>query len=379
MKIVSHHSYLNEAIARQIVKRSMDIIHYSVNVMDHTGMIIASGDSSRIYQRHEGAVLALTENRTIEIDSTMTNKLKGVKSGINLPISFRNKLVGVVGISGKPEDVRAYAELVKMAAELILEQRAMITEIQWEKRYREELANQLILDDYDPYEINSMVAYLGLDLSVKRIVLILELAQSEFKQLRKLSEFFESNEPEWLVTVTNFNELIVLKPAVIKNEHWDIQQERKQLQQLIARLSVFHVERVILGGYFVGEQAIHHSYLSAKATQETAIKSKLKNKYVFYSEHALPVLLGRYTDGWQSKELVKNWQKLVNKDRKGTLQSTLKQYFVQNCDLSQTAKQLHIHVNTLRYRLQRIEQITDLNINKLQDVLWLYIGMQMSV
>lgn len=377
MKIVSQ-SYLNEAIARQIVKRSMDIIHHSVNVMDHTGMIIASGDPSRRYQRHEGAILALTENRTIEIDSAMADKLKGVKWGINLPISFRNKLVGVVGISGKPEDVRAYAELVKMAAELILEQRAMITEIQWEKRYREELANQLILDDYNLPEIESMAAYLGLDLTVKRIVLILELAPAEFKQVRKLSEFFESNEPEWLVTVTNFNELIVLKPAVLKNGQWDLQQERKQLQQLIARLSVFHVERVIAGGYFTSEQAIHHSYLSAKATQADASKAKLKNKYVFYSEHTLPVLLNCYATGWQSKELMKNWQKLVNEDKKGTLQSTLKHYFVQNCDLSQTAKQLHIHVNTLRYRLQRIEQITTLNMNKLQDIVWLYIGMQMS-
>lgn len=378
MKIVSQ-SYLNEAIARQIVKRSMDIIHYSVNVMDHTGMIIASGDPSRMYQRHEGAILALTENRMIEIDSSMTNKLKGVKSGINLPISFRNKLVGVVGISGKPEEVRAYAELVKMAAELILEQRAMITEIQWEKRYREELANQLIQDDYNQHEIESMVAYLGLDLTVKRIALILELAPAEFKQVRKLSEFFESHEPEWLVTVANFNELIVLKPVVLKNGHWDIQQERKQLQQLISRLSVFHVERVIAGGYFIGEHAIHHSYLSAKATQDAVIKAKSKNKYVFYSEYSLPVLLNCYAEGWQSKELMKNWQKLVNDDKKGVLQSTLKHYFVQNCDLSQTAKQLHIHVNTLRYRLQRIEQITGLNMNKLQDILWLYIGMQMSV
>ncbi len=51
----------------------------------------------------------------------------------------------VIGISGEPTEVRAYAELVKkMAAELMVEQMALLDQNQWEKCYREELANQLL-------------------------------------------------------------------------------------------------------------------------------------------------------------------------------------------------------------------------------------------
>jgi len=46
--------------------------------------------------------------------------------------------------------------------------------------------------------------------------------------------------------------------------------------------------------------------------------------------------------------------------KKGGLRYTLRHYFSQNCDQMQTAAQLHIHVNTLRYQLQRIEAITRL-------------------
>lgn len=105
--------YLKGYTARQIVQRAMKIIPYSVNVMDEHGVIIASGEPSRLRQRHEGAILALKENRIVEIDSATANQLKGVRSGINLPISFHEQLIGVVGITGEPEEVRAYAELVK--------------------------------------------------------------------------------------------------------------------------------------------------------------------------------------------------------------------------------------------------------------------------
>ncbi|MCG6396308.1 helix-turn-helix domain-containing protein, partial [Vibrio alginolyticus] len=39
-----------------------------------------------------------------------------------------------------------------------------------------------------------------------------------------------------------------------------------------------------------------------------------------------------------------------------------------------TTKTLHIHTNTLRYRLQRVESITGLNINKLESMIQLYFG-----
>jgi carbohydrate diacid regulator len=372
------HDFLDEATARQIVQRTMSIIKHSVNVMDSTGTIIASGDASRVYQRHEGAVLALTENRVVEIDIATAHKLKGVKPGINLPIFLHSKVVGVVGVSGKPEEVREYAKLVKMAAELILEQVAVITENQWGKRYREELANQLISGNYDHAAVESMSAYLNLDLAQPRVVLILELDRADPERLKALLAYFADNEHDHLVTLTDFSELVLLKPITLRTGEWDLRLERKQIQMLLDRLQSFPIVRAVVGGYFPGVHRIHESYLSARATQEMAVKMKAKSRYLFYSEQSLPVLLNSLSEGWQARELAKCWQQLVASDRKGVLQTTLREYFAQNCDLAQTANRLHIHVNTLRYRLQKIELITHFKINELKSILWLYIGMQIS-
>ncbi|GAM62092.1 sugar diacid utilization regulator sdaR [Vibrio ishigakensis] len=40
--------------------------------------------------------------------------------------------------------MRNYGELVKMTAELIVEQAALMSQVQWNKRHREELLLQLI-------------------------------------------------------------------------------------------------------------------------------------------------------------------------------------------------------------------------------------------
>lgn len=368
---------LAESTARQIVQRAMGIINHSVNVMDSNGVIIASGNPSRLFQRHEGAVLALTENRVVEIDAVTAAHLKGVRPGINLPFSFRSQQVGVIGISGEPTQVRAYAELVKMAAELMVEQAALLSQNQWEKRYREELANQLLQPQPASASLEAMAAYLGLDLQLPRIVWIVELQDPQPHLLRELLTELEHTQREALLTITGFNEMILLRPASLVQGEWSLKQECKQAQQLQSQLPSRFNLRLIIGGFFSGETGLHRSNLTARATQAMAQRLKLRHKTLFYQDYPLPSLLCDLGEDWRAQELSRPWQILEASDEKGVLRSTLRHYFSRNCDQTQTATELHIHVNTLRYRLQRIEAITGLKINQLADALQLYIGMLM--
>ncbi|PVD45504.1 XRE family transcriptional regulator [Serratia liquefaciens] len=368
---------LAESTARQIVQRAMSIISHSVNVMDSNGVIIASGNPSRLFQRHEGAVLALTENRVVEIDAVTAAHLKGVRPGINLPFSFHSQQVGVIGISGEPAQVRAYAELVKMAAEMMVEQAALLDQHQWEKRYREELANQLLQPQPASGSLEAMAAYLGLDLQQPRIVWIAELQDTQPHLLRELLTELEQTQREALIAITGFNEMILLRPASLVQGEWNVKQERKQAQQLQSQLQSRFNLRLIVGGFFSGEEGLHRSSLTARATQAMAKRLKLRHKTLFYQDYPLPSLLCDLGEDWRAQELSRPWQVLGEQDEKGVLRSTLRHYFSRNCDQTQTAAELHIHVNTLRYRLQRIEAITELKINQLTDALQLYIGMLM--
>ncbi len=101
----------------------MAILPYNVNVMDSQGLILGSGEPERVNTRHEGAQLVLANGRVVEIDAQTAIHLKGVQPGINLPLMLDQRLIGVLGITGEPEQLRTYAELVRMTAEMLVGQR----------------------------------------------------------------------------------------------------------------------------------------------------------------------------------------------------------------------------------------------------------------
>lgn len=151
---------LNQAIADRIVKRTMQIIPNSVNVMDSEGVIIASGDVGRIGQRHTGAVIALRNDQAVEIDENLAKQwCDEVKAGINLPLHYLGSTIGVVGISGQPQQVRQYAQLVKMAAELIMQQAFELEQERWQRRYREEFVRALLKGSLSTAEIQQQAVF----------------------------------------------------------------------------------------------------------------------------------------------------------------------------------------------------------------------------
>ncbi|CZF83586.1 Carbohydrate diacid regulator [Grimontia celer] len=373
---------LNSMIARQIVERTMKIIGFSVNVMDEQGLIIGSGDPSRLHQKHEGALLTLAESRVVEINEATSNLLMGVRPGINLPVVFNGKAIGVVGISGDPDKVRSYGELVKMTAELIVEQAALISQMQWDKRHREELLLQLIREsELNDRQLISIAQRLDLDLEQPRVAAVIKLyphqAESlSLEHLQSMVHMLEHPERDNLVGITSVsrNEIVVLKPISVDNGEWSRKSEQKKVKQLLKRIAEQKAFRaqIAYGGYFPSLKGLAKSYQTAIATLSSG---HAEEPVLYFEDHALAVLLSAMPEqDWRTQQLHSLFTTLVDHDARGTLVKTLTAFFEQNCDLVQTCEKLHIHRNTLRYRLQRISEITELDINKLEDKTLLYLS-----
>ena len=128
---------ISTALAQQIVERTTQIIPFKVNLIDAHGIIVASADPGRVGSVHPGAQLALARGTSVEIDAQAARLLPGAKPGINLPLTVRGEICGVVGLTGEPDAVRQFGELVRAMAEMMLEQAQLVSELQHEKRYRE--------------------------------------------------------------------------------------------------------------------------------------------------------------------------------------------------------------------------------------------------
>ncbi len=166
---------LDHDLVQDIVDRAMTILPYNVNVMDNQGLILGSGERERINTRHEGAQLVLANGRVVEIDENTAAKLKGVQPGINVPLMLDLRIIGVLGLTGEPEQLRTYAELVRMTAEMQLVQRNQQAEQQWRRQRCDDLLALLLDDAGDSPRLLDEARQMGLKPQLPRVPYLFEL------------------------------------------------------------------------------------------------------------------------------------------------------------------------------------------------------------
>ena len=361
---------LDKYTAKKIVKRAMKIIHHSVNVMDHDGVIIASGNSTRLNQRHTGAVLALRENRVVEIDQALAQKWNfEAQPGINLPIHYLGKNIGVVGISGEPTQVKQYAELVKMTAELIVEQQALLEQESWHRRYKEEFILQLLHCNLNWKEMEQQAKFFSFDLNKSRVVVLIKLLNPALDNLQHLINYLEQSEFAQDVAILSLDQVVVLKT-------WQNSTVLSAQMKTLLPADYSKQDYKIAVGACLNLPLFEQlplSFQSAQSTLSYGLKHHPRKGIYVFDENRLPVLLAGLSHSWQGNELIKPLSPLFSEEN-AILYKTLQQYFLSNCDLYLTAEKLFVHPNTLRYRLNKIEQITGLFFNKIDDELTLYLG-----
>ncbi|MDH2927729.1 CdaR family transcriptional regulator [Lonepinella koalarum] len=375
---------LDVKLAQKIVQRTMDIIDCNINIMDAKGRIIASGDADRIGEIHDGALLALSQGRIVDIHDAVTHSLHGVRPGINLPLRLDGQIIGVIGLTGEPTSLKEFGKLVCMAAEMMLEQARLSELLAQDSRLKEELILDLIHSNGISTNSREWANRLSIDLSIPRIACIIEIDSDQLGlentnvELQNLQQLLKTPRKNDLVAVLSLTELVILKSALNHYGRWDIKDHIKQLEQLITHINKntrLHV-RIAIGHYFPKENNnIFLSFHTAKTTLQIG-KSRLPNQQIYnYQDLVLPVLLDQLKDGWQKQELERPLKKLYLMDNNGLLIKTLSSWFEHNMQTITTAKALYIHRNTLEYRLNKICELTGLNLNKTDDLFLLYLAL----
>lgn len=378
--------HLDAKLAQDIVARTMQIIDSNVNVMDGRGKIIGSGDEDRLGELHEGALLSISQGRVVDIDEAVARHLHGVRPGINLPLRIDGDIVGVIGLTGNPTYLRQYGELVCMTAEMMLEQARLLHMLAQDSRLREELVLNLIRADELSPALMEWAQRLGIDLNQPRVAAVVEVdsgqlgVDSAMAELQQLQTLLTTPERDNLIAIVSLTEMVVLKPALNSHGRWDPESHRSRIDNLLSRMSDSGRLRIrlALGNYFSGPGSIARSYRTARTTMMVGKQRMPEQRCYFYQDLMLPVLLDSLRGGWQANELVRPLAKLKAMDSNGLLRRTLSSWFLHNVQPTATSKALYIHRNTLEYRLNRISELTGLNLSNFDDRLLLYVALQLD-
>lgn len=203
---------------------------------------------------------------------------------------------------------------------------------------------------------------------------------SAMAELQQLQELLTLPERDNLIAIVSLSEMVVLKPALNHHGRWDAEAHRRRVENLLVRInesSRLRV-RIALGNYFVGPGSLVRSYRTARTTMAVG-KQRMPERWAYYYQDLmLPVLLGSLRSGWQADELARPLERLKAMDGNGLLLRTLNAWFLNNVQPTATAKALYIHRNTLEYRLNRISELTGLNLANFDARLLLYVGLQLD-
>lgn len=380
-------TFLDPHLARIIVEKTMSVINFNVNIMDELGIILWSGDLERIGQKHEGALLVLSQQRVVNIDENALKILKGVKPGINIPLWMENKIVGVLGLTGNPEQLHDYGALVAKIAEMIIEQARMQQSFEQNSRLREELALSLIRNRTYSNNIIDLSNTLDVDLTKKRLVIIGDVSSGQLgvttaiSELKSLLNYVEDLTNDDLMAIVSLTEIIILKTIkytdnkkefhLLKNKYIELAKKINKSLKIKINFSI--------GNYIDGDGGLYESYQTAKSTLKVGKRRLYEDDCFSYFDLEFPVLVDALGGGWQGKRFLEPIQKIKAKDTNGSLYKTLIYWFNNNTSPTTTSEKLYIHRNTLEYRLKKISELTDLDLGNFEDKLMLYISLQLDV
>lgn len=365
---------LTPALANEIVTRSMAIIHHNVNVIDHCGKIIASGERHRIGELHEIASEVIRTGKRINIYSAKeAASFKNVHPGINHPIIVNDHVIMVIGISGEPPVISRYAELAILTAELLVRQALEMREINWRQRLRDTLFSQY-LQHGDTQESRQALQYLqalGISLhsNVIPLVIIIDISAPHLCQLLSglLGDFSQLSVVQE-VFLSGSNEILILGTA------------REALEKLLEPVEFILSSQ--LSQYYIGVGVkadnatdIRESIQLARSVIEVGNKVQPRRHIYYFREMATFCLFRVLENSYMVNFFKQNLRQLLLHDTNKILLDTLEIFLENNGETGKTAQRLGIHRNTLTYRLRQIKKQTHLDPMLFTDLVQLSVSL----
>ena len=361
-------------MAQPIVDQMIKVIDYNVNIMNHEGLIVASGDKSRIHQKHQGALEAIELKRERVIYEPDFEDMVGTNIGVNVPIEIKEDIVGVVGITGDPNKIYKLTHIIKITVETLLSQQILIEQLRYKQTALEEWMHNLVDEHFNNIPLlESKAHYLQIDYKKNSTLFLMEVpdfnkSTYDYETLHKneirIIELLKLHYPNYLFPTYLGKGLFVLmlpSTQIIKTE-----QLLEIGHEMHHRLKSHDIDCYIgIGGTDKGILGYRSSYQDARQSIHILKQLQSENKVSHINEWGILQLITQVPPEVRLNYLHKFLQhRPLLQDE---LVETLDSYLINDLNVKETSEQLHIHRNTLTYRLDKIKELWGVDPRNFQD------------
>ncbi len=364
---------ITKELAQPIVDKLMEVLSNHINIINHEGIIVASTEESRINTFHEGTIEAINIGNKILFYENDISRYKGTKQGITIPIKFHNSFIGAVGITGEPDKITDAASIIKVAVESLIEQEFLTKQSIYKRKAIGNWIENIFADDLeDVDQLKLQAKSLNIDLEETCSIIILgtkPITYSEFSmQEQYISEIVES------YVRVKFHSYIgqgIYIIAVKSKNMNDLDHIKEMCEKLFKKLEALKLlSHISVGSPKKGILGYRKSYIEAFHSIKILNKLPGEKKIIYFYECHIFILL-EYLPQHIKQEFWDNYFENNKIDK--ILLETMRVYFDKNQNIIEASNILHIHRNTLLFRLNKIKELYNLDPRCFHDAVILQI------
>lgn len=356
---MKEHFQISPSLAQMIVDAAKEVIGKDINFIHLDGKVIASTDPERIGSFHAAALQVRETESVVEV---LENEMfKGAKKGINYPVMNDQKLLGVIGLSGDPEECRSLGFLLTKITEVLIKEQMIKKAVHSLDELRSSIVRMLIFEnEKESIFMNEHLQPLQYELEERAFVAVIHvqgLNNASLLPVKMKEMLIEQG-------IQLFTYLFPNQYVLIMNE-----------SQYKAVLKIF---RSMDKGCSIGIGSVNvlaaltKSYAHAKLALRYALSKK--GTICEYAKLDLEMIMenidAHIRNDYTEKLLGDLSQAEIN---------LLHTYYRYNLSLKRTAEELFIHKNTLQYRLEKIAEKTGVNPRDYHDSVKLYMALLLQI
>lgn len=341
-------------LSNQIIQKSLDelkaITKIELEVYDLEGTKIAGTSSEMDVEPHIVRIFAESAAETQELDNKWFMKIQDEGRDIYVLSAF-----------GEQQYSYQVAKIAVSQLEALL--------LAYKEKYdRNNFFQNLILDNLLLVDIYNRAKKLHLEVEAKRIVYLIETkVESENIAKELLRSLFSSHNGDFVTSVDERN-IVLIKSLHKEDTEEEIAQTAKTIVDMLNAEAMLSV-KVSYGTVVKELKEVSKSYKEAKMALDVGKIFYIEKSVIGYEKlgigrliYQLPVSLCRM---FMNEIFGDNLPDKLDEET----QITIHKFFENSLNVSETARQLYIHRNTLVYRIEKLEKETGLDIRNFDDAL----------
>ncbi|MBR8638791.1 helix-turn-helix domain-containing protein [Streptomyces tuirus] len=381
---------LSPSLAQEIATDTSAVIGFNVLITDAEGTVIGSGDSSRVGTFHEASVEVVRTKEPATHNASQAQSLRGVRPGITLPLVTDGQAVGTVGITGTPAQVGRFGLLVKRQTEILIRESVMLRSRLLAERAAEKLLGDIA--SYDPQVVEGdfllfRAAELGFDLRLRRVAVAFEvtvpgpgarrgapardmaLVRSEL--LRTVRDVFA--DPQDIVAGTAPGWIGVLHRLPARGPAESLADDCRRVTDVIASQDGL-AARAGIGEPAASVGGLHDSYQDACDALRLGARVDGGSTVHAIGDLRVHQLLAAVGQSARTRLLDLTAARLRDQPDWPALRDTVTAWCESGFNLVRASAALHIHRNTVVYRMNKIERLTGRPLREHRTAMALYLA-----